>query len=416
VLRAPAPAAEVVACAEHRALARTVAARSAVLLRNEPVEGKQVLPLDPDAVPSIAVLGRLADTVNLGDRGSSDVWALDCVTVLAGLRAVAPDLDIGYDAGDDPARGAAVAARADVAVVVAGYTADDEGEYIGDSSPELVSLFPPADEPADVARFHAEIAELPPTITPDRVERAAPGFARGGDRASLRLHACDVDLICAVAEANPRTVVVIQGGSAVLTGEWHDRVPAIVQAWYGGSEAGTGLGDILFGTENPSARLPISVPVDESHLPPFDRDARHTVYDGWHGWWHLRREGHTPTFPFGFGLSYTSFELGPVVIALAGDEIAVDGSVANTGTMDGADVVQVYAELPDPDTPMRLAGFARVAVGAGEVTPFTIRIPLERLTRRDTDEHAWTRPSGAHTFVVGRYAGDPAALSRTLDL
>ncbi|HAP77495.1 MAG TPA: family 3 glycosyl hydrolase, partial [Acidimicrobiaceae bacterium] len=79
----------------------------------------------------------------------------------------------------------------------------------------------------------------------------------------------------------------------------------VVQSWYGGSRAGEGLADVLFGAVNPSARLPFSVPVDELHLPAFDRDATSFRYDQWHGWWHLGRVGVAPAYPFGFGLSYT---------------------------------------------------------------------------------------------------------------
>ena len=81
----------------------------------------------------------------------------------------------------------------------------------------------------------------------------------------------------------------------------------MVQCWYGGGQAGPGLADVLFGAVNPSARLPFSVPVQEDDLPPFDRDATHVRYDRWHGWWHLERSGRTPAFPFGYGLSYTTF-------------------------------------------------------------------------------------------------------------
>ena len=113
----------------------------------------------------------------------------------------------------------------------------------------------------------------------------------GGDRTLAAASRGDVALIRAVAAANPRTVVVIQAGSAVVATEWIDAVPAVVQAWYGGCPAGPGLADVLLGAVNPSARLPFSVPVDEADLPPFDRDATRFRYDRWHGWWHLARTG-----------------------------------------------------------------------------------------------------------------------------
>jgi beta-glucosidase len=267
-----------------------------------------------------------------------------------------------------------------------------------------------------VKRFQSELADLPPTTMPDHVAaRSERGFGTGGDRTSLRLHPADVQLIRAVAAANSRTVVVLQGGSAVVVSEWQDEVPAIVQAWYGGCEAGTGLADVLFGSVNPSARLPFSVPADESHLPPFNRNATQFVYDRWHGWWHLRREGHGAAFPFGFGLSYTTFELGDLQVEVDG-HVVLSGSVTNTGARDGADVVQVYAELPDTEAPRRLVGFARVEVPADGQAPFAVDVPLDRLATRDPDRRAWTPPSGTYRLSVARHAEDANARAIEVEL
>ena len=310
-----------------------------------------------------------------------------------------------HDDGSDPDRAAAAAAGADVAVVVVGYTYLDEGEYIGETEPALRDLFPPGDEPEVVDRFRAWIDGLPPTTTPERLAPiASAGFSIGGDRRSLRLPDDDVALIRAVAAANPRTVVVVQAGSAVVAAEWVDAVPAVVQSWYGGCEAGPGLADVLTGAVNPSARLPFSVPADEADLPAFDRDATSFTYDRWHGWWHLARTGATPMFPFGSGLSYTTFELDDVEVAAPGpgDAVVVTGSVRNTGGRDGAEVVQVYASLPDPEAPPRLVGFARARgrrrhVGARSPS----RCRVDRLATRDATRHAWSPPTGTHRFTVG---------------
>ncbi len=173
------------------------------------------------------MLGRLADTVNLGDGGSSDVWDLECRTVLDGLRdAVA---DVTHDDGADLERAAAVAAGADVAIVVVGYTYLDEGEYMGEMDASMYERFPPGDEPDVVDLFQASLVDLPPTTKPPRLlERPPTGFGLGGDKVSLRLPSQDVALIRAVAGANPRTVVAIQTGSAVVVSEWLDLVPAVV--------------------------------------------------------------------------------------------------------------------------------------------------------------------------------------------
>jgi beta-glucosidase len=413
VLSADPPSRDVIGSAEHRALAREVAARSVVLLRNEPVDGAPVLPMRADA--RVAVLGRLADTVNLGDGGSSDVWDLECHTILDGLRdAVA---EVVHVDGTDVERAAAVAAGADVAVVVVGYTYLDEGEYMGEMDASMYERFPPGDEPDVVDLFQASLVDLPPTTKPSHlVERPPTGFGLGGDKVSLRLPDADVALIRAVAAANPRTVVAMQTGSAVVVSEWIDLVPAVVCAWYGGCEAGPGLADVLLGAVNPSARLPFSVPVDEADLPEFDRDATSFVYDRWHGWWHLARNSTKPQFPFGFGLSYTELEVRDVEVANREGAIEVRGTVANTGDRDGADVVLVTAALPDPDAPPRLVGFARVEVAAHGTSAFTVSVPVARLETRDPQAHCWRPATGRHRITVARHAADPAATEVAVDL
>jgi beta-glucosidase len=173
---------------------------------------------------------------------------------------------------------------------------------------------------------------------------------------------------------------------------------------------------VLLGAVNPSARLPFSVPADEADLPAFDRHATSFRYDRWHGWWHLARAGRTPAFPFGFGLSYTTFALGPVDVVTAPDGFVVRGAVRNTGDRAGADVVQVYAELPDPDAPPRLVGFARVEVAAGADAPFEIPVAHARLETRDPVEHRWIAPAGSYRILTARHAGDPDAVSNTVEL
>ncbi|MGB8858232.1 MAG: glycoside hydrolase family 3 N-terminal domain-containing protein [Ilumatobacteraceae bacterium] len=412
VLSAPSPSIDILGTAEHRALAREAAARSVLLLRNQPVDEAPVLPLDPGW--RVAAIGRLADTVNIGDGGSSDVWDLSCRSVLDGLRDVIGE--VVHDDGSDLERAAAVAASTDVALVVVGYTYLDEGEYIGETDASLMSLFPPGDEPDVVDRFQGSLEGSPHPTKPARLGERPRMFSRGGDRTSLRLLPSDVELIHAVAAANRRTVVVIQAGSAVITTEWADRVAGIVQAWYGGTEAGPGLADVLVGAVNPSARLPFTVPVDEADLVPFDRDATTFTYDRWHGWWRAAHRGIVPSYPFGFGLSYTTFALAGSGATLDGSTIVVRGSVRNTGARDGADVVQVYADLPEAAAPARLVGFARVEVAAGSEAPFEIIVPLDRLATRDSAHMAWSRPSGQHRITIARYVGDPAATITSIDV
>ncbi len=284
------------------------------------------------------MIGALAAARNLGDGGSSDVWAPEVVTPLDGIRELAGDASVIHHDGADPEGAAAVAAAAEVAVVVVGYTKADEGEYIGGSATaHLTDLMPAADEPEVAAAFAALLAaDTAPFQKPGAVEGEDVGFSKGGDRTSLRLRPDDVALIRAVAAANPRTVVAIVAGSAVLIDEWHEAVPAVVQSWYAGMEGGRALADVLGGRAEPSGRLPFSVPVDEGHLPPFDPEATAVTYDAWHGYWRLARDGHPAAYPFGFGLSYTDLAVTDASVEVVGDRLEVTARVANRGERPGS--------------------------------------------------------------------------------
>jgi beta-glucosidase len=405
----PAPDRSVLASPAHRALAREAAAKSVVLLRNEPVDGAPVLPLSLSPGSTVALFGSLATAVNLGDGGSSDVWAPEVVTTAQGLEAALPGVTVVHDDGADPARAAAVAGGADVAVVVVGYTRLDEGEYIGEfATAHLAHLFPGEDDPALAARFNDQIADERSTVPPAYAIPgvADGGFAEGGDRSSLRLHQGDIELIRSVAAANPRTVVVLVAGSAVVISEWDRSVPAVVQAWYSGMEGGHGVTDVLLGKVDASGRLPFSVPAEESDLPPFDAKAEAFVYDRWHGYWHLARRGIAPAYPFGFGLSYTSFALESAVAEVDGDVVRVAASVRNTGPRSGTDVLQVYVVREGSDRPERLAGFRRFGVGAGDVAHVEVEVALGTLAERDVDQHAMVIRPGTYVVRVAHHASD----------
>lgn len=416
VLSAAPPSIEVVGSDAHRRLAREVAGRSVVLLRNEPVGGVPVLPIDAAAVRRVAVVGRLADRVNLGDGGSSDVWSLDDVTVLDGLRAALSDAGITVEhvAGDDLDAAAALAGGADVTVVVVGLTLDDEGEFIGDAGVDLMHLYPEADDPDEVAR-HRERREgwLDP-VRPPRLaaRRSGTGFAVGGDRRTLALHPHDEALVRAVAAASARVVVLLQGGSAITTSAWEASVAAVAHTFYAGCEGGHGVADVLLGRVDASGRLPFTVPVDEGDLPPFDPDADEVVYDGWHGWWRAERDGWAVAHPFGSGLSYTSFALRSAVLipggsaepvvgpdaGSGGHDPVVEVQVANTGSRPGSDVVQLYAR---GGWRPRLVGFARVEVAAGEEAVARIVLPVEVAAEVG---------AGSLDLAAARHAGDPDAV------
>src|SRR5512139_3326178 len=192
---------------DARALARTVAARSMVLLKNDAVEGAPVLPLAPGAVNSIAVIGRLAASPNMGDHGSSDVRAPSYCTPVDGITAAFPGARITVVTDDDCAVAAAAAREAQLAIVIAGFDARDEGEYVGPDTvtrPELLATFPPRPEPA---------AADAPFEGGSGAAETGPGtmmaFEYGGDRNHLTLRPVDEEMIRAVAAANRRTIVCL---------------------------------------------------------------------------------------------------------------------------------------------------------------------------------------------------------------
>ncbi len=232
------------------------------------------------------------------------------------------------------------------------------------------------------------------------------GFATGGDRKSLRLHDEDVALIRSVSAANPRTIVAIVAGSAVLISEWDAAVPAVLQSWYAGMEGGHGLADVLLGKVDASGRLPFSVPEEESHLPPFDAESESFTYDSWHGYWHLARMGTAPAYPFGFGLSYSTFAIRGVEAEPAAEGVCVRAAVHNTGERDGSDVTQVYVRRTGSSRPFRLMAFRRVEVRAGETAEVEFTVARATLAERDTDSHTMVVRPGRYDVRVGRHAGD----------
>jgi len=291
---------DVVACEEHRALAREVATRSIVVLRNETVDGSPVLPLDTSAVKKLAVIGHLAATENTGDKGSSAVRPPYVVTPLQGLRGALEDtrVEVTYDDGSDPHRAAGVASDADAVVMVVGYTHADEGENVAVDMPkEVTSQFPPL--PPELGEAFA--SAFAPTGSADG---EGPGIRQGGDRETLTLHGEDEALIAAVAEANGRVVVSLMCSSAVLMERWRHRVAGILVLWYPGMEGGHAFADIVLGHESPTGRLPFAIPTSEDHLPPFDRHATTIEYGPLHGQKLLDHLGVEAAYPFGFGLTW----------------------------------------------------------------------------------------------------------------
>ena len=400
-------------CAAHRALAREAARRSIVLLRNQ----GNLLPLT--GLGSLAVLGPLAAAVNLGDRGSSDTRPApgSVLTPLAGLRAAAPELAIHHWGGLEPRRAARLAAASDAAVVVVGLDWRHEGEHIhpGDLAPILAQVPPPqalerwlgADR---TGRLWSPLAALLAAVTRFGSARSGGDFA-AGDRTDLALPAEQVALIQAVAAANPRTVVVLMGGGAILGQGWLEWVNGLLVLWYPGQEGGAALADVLLGRVSPSGRMPFSVPSRAEDLPPFEPRAEHVVYDLWHGYRRLARAGRRAAFPFGFGLSYSRFELSDPQLSLppGAQDLTLRCRLRNIGSMEAAEVVQVYLEPPGRvvERPARqLVGFQRLSLAAGEAREVVLTLPLRRLAWFDASADAFRLEPGRHRLVLARHVED----------
>jgi beta-glucosidase len=392
----PAPSPGVVACDEHRALARETAARGAVLLRNATVDGGPVLPLSAGALENVAVLGRLADQENLGDHGSSLVHPPAVASVLDGLRErLGPR--VRQVAADDVES----ARTADAAVVVVGLGPHDEGEALAAMDADAIRVF------GGITRLRPVAGAL------SRMMAAASRRAGivGGDRRDLRLPAEDVALIRAVTAVNPRTVVVVIGGGTIVVDPWDAAAGAVLLAWYPGMEGGRAIAGVLLGDAEPGGRLPVAIPRRATDLPTVDWRARRVTYPRWWGQRALDRAGVAAAYPLGFGLGYTTFALADLTVGpVTGESFPVGVTVTNTGDRTGRHVVQVYARPAGPQPAVRaLVGFASVEVAPGQAVPVTIECstrPLQRWT-----EAGFTAVAGTVTVEAGGYSGDPAALT-----
>ena len=391
---------QTIGCEAHRNLAREVAERSIVLLRNEggllPLQGSE----------QIAVIGRLADTPNTGDGGSSNTHPAYVITPLEGLVERLGG-NIVYDDGEDPARAAATAAQSDVALVVVGYTHRDEGESV--SPGPLAEMLKWLPQPSGDEKRIAMKA------TGGGLGDENAAFSPGGDRRQLTLRPEDEALILAVAAANPRTVVAVMSGSAVITEAWREHAAAIVMLWYPGMEGGRALASVLLGDVNPGGRLPCTFPRRAEDLPHFDRNATSIEYDLWHGYRKLARDGAFAAFPFGFGLSYTTFEYQSLTVEKprlhTGETVRATAIVKNTGERAGDEVVQLYVAAPDSRVeraPRELKAFARVHIEAGESAAIMLAVPVAELAYYD-ERAGWTVEPGRYVLFAARHAADESA-------
>ncbi len=355
------PETEPIPMEEHGEIAQHIAEAGTVLLRNE----SDLLPLDDAEIDSIAVVGPWATQAATGGGGSSIVNPMRTITPLDGITTRAGDeVEIIAPTGTDVAAAVTAASEAEVAVVVVGEQ-----------------------------------------------------LTEGTDRTSLSLPDDQDALIEAVAAANPRTAVVIHGGAPVLM-PWLDSVGAVIMGWYPGQEDGTVTAAVLFGDSEPGGRLPITFPAAEADLPTSDPE-RYPGVEGTvqhHedlevGYRHYLANGIEPLFPFGFGLSYTSFdvnELDAPEQADADDSVELTVQVKNTGDRRGTEVVQAYVESPpEVGAPSaQLQGFTKVTLDEGGSKTVTVELAKRAFAHWDADTHDWVITPGTYGVLVGTSSQD----------
>ncbi len=349
--------------AEHATISREAAEQSIVLMKN----ARQTLPLSP-TIRSIVVIGGHADKGVLAGGGSSLVYPVGGNAVpgikptvwpgpvmyypsapLEAIRRQAPNARVTYVDGADPQAAAAAARDADAAIVFA-------------------------------TQWAGESFDVPLALTD------------GQDA-----------LINTVASANPRTVVVLESGGAVLT-PWAGKVAGLVAAWYPGTAGGEAIANVLFGQVNPSGHLPISFPAGVAQLPhpgePADGDV--TYSEGaaiGYKWLDLQRQ--TPAFAFGHGLSYTNFTYSGLRAEAAGGSIVASVSVRNAGTRTGKAVVQLYVSGAGWEAPKRLGAFRKLDLAAGAETKLELRVDPRLLATFDERARVWRIAAGTYKVMVG---------------
>lgn len=238
------------------------------------------------------------------------------------------------------------------------------------------------------------------------------------DNETFELPGYQAELIEAVASANPKTVVLLCSAGGVAMQPWIAKVPALMELFFPGQEAGNSIADVLLGNANPSGKLPMTYPVALEQIP-FGVADRIYPDDLCHfGYFLFDKRNLQPQFPFGHGLSYTSFAYEGLKLSRAGGKVKVSFVLKNTGARAGAEVAQVYAGQVQPvgDRPVRsLKGFAKVALKPGESKAVDVLVPEESLTQWDSAQKKWVPLPGALNIEVGSSSRDIRA-SQTLPL
>jgi beta-glucosidase len=360
---------------ERRAVARTAAAQGIVLLKNTGA----VLPLMPHKIYSIAVIGPNAAVARVGGGGSAMVRPVYAASPLAGIRLRAGTrFNVGYALGS----------------VMAGEETKGAPSS-GDLIQEATSL--------------AAVSDVAVIFVGNSLRIESEGF----DRKSLELPQGQDELIEAVAKTNKNTIVVLNVGAPVLMGRWIDDVPAVVDAWFGGEEMGNAIADVLFGDVNPSGKLPITLLKEWKDSPAWGRypgangkvDYEEGLYVGYR---HFDKHNIEPQFPFGHGLSYTTFAYSDLKVS-PGEPVQVSLNVRNSGAREGAEVVQLYVRDVESsvDRPIKeLKAFRRVVLKPGETQTVSFALDKSALAFYDVTRKDWVVEPGTFEVFVGASSRD----------
>lgn len=352
----------------HVALAREVAVKSTVLLKND-----GILPLSDRE--DVLVVGELARELNTGDRGSSIVIPPYVISQLEGIQNISKN--VCYDSGKNIEEAVEKAKKAKKIILSVGMRHNDEGEYVINLKKK------------------------------DQKNRM------GGDRYSLRLKPHDVSLIDAISAVNENIVVVISCGGAVIMEEWCDKVKGIVYAFYGGMEGGAALAELLFGRANFSAKLPFTIAEDEGDYPPFTYSELEIEYGYYHGYTLLDKQKKQVAFPFGFGLSYTNYSYKNITATAKDDFIYVDADVTNEGDMDGEEIAQVYVGAIEPvvDMPIKtLKAFDKKMIKKGQTVHYSWQIKRDNLGYFDEASEKFDCSHDRYMVYVGSNSCDVTAI------
>lgn len=353
---------------ESRLFARKVAGQSIVLLKNE----NKTLPLT-GRIRSIAVIGPYADNLNVL-QGNYHGTPSHPVTFLEGIKNRAgKKISVKYAMGVFPP--------------------EDAGKKTGVIESEKPRLEKEAIDLAGSCDVILFVGGISPNLEGEEMDVEVQGFS-GGDRTSLDIPEDQTAILKKLKETGRPVILALTGGSALSVCREKEDLPAILDVWYPGEEGGNALADVLFGDVNPAGRLPVTFYKSVNDLPAFGNySMKGRTYKYFTG---------EPLFPFGFGLSYTSFTYSSVGLskkkALPADTVVVNVTLKNTGDRDGDEVIQVYIKRPGKSTqPVRaLVAFQRILIRKGEEKMVPLQLPIKELRQ-------WDYSLGDYTIVPGKY-------------